>query len=88
MLSENQYYAKEGRLDIDYTFIHDGHVDTRPTSSYVLTVNEICRMHVEAGLQPVELLGSVDREPYQLGSPGLVIVSEKSARTGNNSPRS
>src|ERR1700730_1141414 len=65
MLSENQYHPREGRLDIQYTFIRDGRVETRPTSSYVLTVNEICRMHVEAGLEPVELLGSIQGEPYQ-----------------------
>ena len=75
MLSENQYHAREGRLDIQYTFVHAGQVETRPSSSYVLTVNEICRMHVEAGLQPVALLGSIGGEPYQLGSPRLIIIS-------------
>jgi SAM-dependent methyltransferase len=77
MLSENQYHPRAGRLDIQYTFIRDGQVETRPTSSYVLTVNEICRLHVEAGLQPVELLGSVNGEPYQLGSPRLILISAK-----------
>jgi len=77
MLSENQYHAREGRLDIQYTFIRDGQTDTRPSSSYVLTVSELCRMHVEAGLHPIDLLGSVNGEPYQLGSPRLILVSEK-----------
>lgn len=77
MLSENEYHPREGRLDIQYTFIRDGRVETRPSSSYVLTVNEICRMHAEAGLQPLELLGSIQGEPYQAGSPRLIIVSER-----------
>lgn len=77
MLSENQYHPREARLDIRYTFIRDGREDTRPSSSYVLTVNEICRMHVEAGLEPVELLGSISGEQYQLGSQKLILVSEK-----------
>jgi SAM-dependent methyltransferase len=81
MLSENQYHPREGRLDIQYTFIHGGETETRPSSSYVFTVSELCRMHVEAGLQPVELLGSVNGEPYQLGSPRLILVSEKSDAT-------
>ena len=52
MLSENQYYPREGRLDIQYTFVRDGRVETRPTSSYVLTVqDEICRIHEEAGMR-------------------------------------
>ncbi len=77
VLSENQYHPREGRLDIQYTFIRGGQTETRPTSSYVLTVNEICRMHVEAGLEPVELLSSIGGDPYQLGSPRLIVVSEK-----------
>jgi len=77
MLSENQYHPREGRLDIQYTFIRNGQVETRPTSSYVLTVNEICRMHAEAGLRPVELLGSINGEPYQPGSTRLILVSAK-----------
>jgi SAM-dependent methyltransferase len=77
MLSERRYHPREGRLDIDYTFIRDGVTDTRPSSCYVLTVNEICRLHEAAGLQPVELLGSANGEPYQMGSPRLILVSEK-----------
>lgn len=77
MLSENQYYPRESRLDIQYTFIRDGKAETRPLSSYVLTVNEICRMQSAAGLEPLELLGSIDGEAYQLGSPRLIVVSGK-----------
>jgi SAM-dependent methyltransferase len=77
MLSENQYDPRESRLDILYTFIRNGQEETRPSSSYVLTVNEICRMHVEAGLQVLDVLGSIGGEAYQLGSPRLIVVSEK-----------
>lgn len=79
MLSENQYHPREGRLDIQYTFIRGGEVDTRPTSSYTFTAAEICRMHSEAGLETVELLGSVVGEPYQLGSQRLILASQKAA---------
>jgi len=47
-------------------------LDTRPTSSYVFTVAEICRISVEAGFRTVELLGSTSGAPYQLGSPRLI----------------
>lgn len=77
MLSENQYHPAEGRLDIQYTFIHGGKVEKRPTSSYTFTAAEICHLHREAGLHPEELLGSAGGEPYQLGSPGLLMVSVK-----------
>jgi SAM-dependent methyltransferase len=58
MLSENQYHPAEGRLDIEYTFLQGGAVETRPTCSYTFTAAEICRMHAEAGLKPLDLLGS------------------------------
>ncbi len=77
VLSENQYHPREGRLDIQYTFIRRGVTETRPSSSYVLTVNEICRIHSEAGLEPVEHLSYDAATPFQLGSPGLILVSAK-----------
>ncbi len=80
MLSENQYHPREGRLDIQYTFVHEGKIETRPTSSYVFTVAEICRMGSESGLRTVELLSSSAGEPYQLGSPRLIFVLERESQ--------
>ena len=77
MLSENQYDAADSRLDVQYTFIWQGKAETLPTSSYVLTVSEIRRLHSEAGLEPLEMLSSVAGEPYQLGSPRLILVSRR-----------
>jgi SAM-dependent methyltransferase len=77
MLSENQYHPAEGRLDIEYTFIQGGTVETRPTASYTFTAAEICRMHAEAGLESLDLFGSTAGEPFQLGSPRLILISEK-----------
>ncbi len=77
VVSENRYDPAESRLDIDYTFIHQGKVETRPTSSYCFTSGEICRMHEESGLAVVELLTSLAGDAYQLGSPRLLLVSQK-----------
>jgi SAM-dependent methyltransferase len=77
MLSENEYHPAEGRLDIQYTFIQHGEVETRPSASYVFTVAELCRMHRAAGLEVIELLGSAAGEPYRLGSPRLILISKK-----------
>ena len=77
MLSENRYQPAESRLDIDYTFVRNGQVETRPTTSYVFTAGELCRMHMDAGLLPIELLSSTSSEPYQIGSPRLLLVSMK-----------
>ena len=76
-LSEARYDPAEGRLDVDYTFIRNGEVETRPTSSYCLTVAEMRRMHADAGLDTIELSAWGADGPYRLGSPGLLMVSEK-----------
>jgi SAM-dependent methyltransferase len=77
VISENRYHPAQSRLDIDYTFIHDGRVETRPISTYCFTTAEICRLHSAAGLQVLDLLDWYKHEPYQLGSRGLVVVSRK-----------
>jgi SAM-dependent methyltransferase len=76
-LSEARYEVAEGRLDIDYTFIRAGVIETRPSSSYVFTVAEMRRMHAEAGMETVELREWGDARPFQLGSQGLMMVSRK-----------
>lgn len=71
MLSENHYFPRESRLDIDYTFIQHGKVETRTISTYCFTTGEVCRMHAAAGLEVVNLVGSLAGEPY------LLVVSRK-----------
>ena len=77
MLSEHRYDPSESRLDTDYTFVRGGDSKTRTTTSYLYTAGELCRMHAEAGLRPVQMLGSTGAEPYRIGSPRLILVSAK-----------
>ena len=86
MLSENQYHPNDSRLEIQYTFIQGGRVETRPSASYVLTVAEICQMHGEAGLEVIELMGSISGEPYRVGSPALLVISRSAVRSGMRVP--
>ena len=44
VLSEARYVAEASRLDIDYTFIESGRMETRSSSSYLLTVAELTRL--------------------------------------------
>jgi SAM-dependent methyltransferase len=75
MLSECKYAAAASRMDIDYTFIQGGVVETRPTSSYVFTAAELGRMFESAGFEVTALNASVAGEPFQLGSRELVITA-------------
>jgi SAM-dependent methyltransferase len=76
-LSEARYDVAESRLDVDYTFVRNGEIETRPTSSYVFTVVELRTMHRGAGLETIELSAWGADGPYRLGSPGLLMVSRK-----------
>jgi SAM-dependent methyltransferase len=77
MLSRNWYHPAESRLQIEYTFISGGEQQTRDSSSYVFTTAELCRIHRDAGLEPVELLASLTGDAYELGSPRLLLISER-----------
>jgi SAM-dependent methyltransferase len=77
ILSDPRYDALAGRLDIDYIFIRGGSVETRPTSSYVFTVTEIRRMFGAAGFEVAAANAGYAGEPYQLGSPRLVIIAKR-----------
>jgi SAM-dependent methyltransferase len=75
--SKASYIAAASRLDIDYTFIQGGKIETRPSSSYVFTVAELTRMLAEAGFEVVSLAGGFAGERYELGSPRLVLTAQR-----------
>ena len=78
MLSEATPVAAESRLDIHYTFIQGEVIETRATSSYIFTAAELRNMLAEAGFEVLALNGGVAGEPFELGSPRLVITARRS----------
>jgi len=81
-LSQNKYDAAESRLDIQYTFVQNGKVDVRDASSYIRTLADLRRMLKRAGMEAIGCFSSLDRKPYELGSPRLLLVAEKREPTG------
>ena len=77
VMSKASYIASASRLDIDYTFIQGGKIEKRPSSSYVFTVAELTRMLAEAGFEVLSLNGGFAGEPYELGSPRLVLTAQR-----------
>lgn len=75
MLSERRYVAEASRLDIDYTFIVSGNTETHATSSYVLTALELTRLLEGAGFRVQSMNGGLSGEPFQLGSPRLILTA-------------
>ena len=77
ILSENRYDPWKSCLNIDYTFVRGGVIETRPTASYVFTAAELRRMLHTAGFETLSFHGGMADEPYQLGSPRLVIIARR-----------
>jgi len=77
MTSKATYIAAASRLDIDYTFIQDGKIETRPSSSHVFTVAELTRMLADAGFEVCSLNGGFAGECYELGTPRLVLTAKR-----------
>lgn len=78
MLSSNRYLASKSRLDIEYTFIQNGRMETRPASSYIFTASEYTRMLDRAGFDVLAMNGGIAGEAFELGSPRLVITARRS----------
>ncbi len=79
-LSARRYEAAESRLYIEYTFVRDGKQETREASEQVYTAAEIRRLLEQAGLSTLALYSSLDQQPYQIGSPRLILVAEKAGK--------
>ena len=77
VLSAASYSVEESRLDIDYTFIRDGVMDTRPASSYVFTVAELKRLLADAGFEVLSLNGGIAGERFELATPRLVLTARR-----------
>ena len=78
VLSQTRYVAEESRLDIDYTFIQGGSIETRPSSSYIFTTAELKRLLADAGFDVLGMAGGFAGEPFELGSPRLVLTAQRS----------
>jgi SAM-dependent methyltransferase len=76
VLSEARYVAEASRLDIDYTFIEGGRMETRSSSSYLVTVAELTRLLAGAGFTVVSLAGGLAGEPFDLGPHGLILTAQ------------
>jgi len=77
LLLEHHYAAADSRLETRYTFIRDGRAESRSSLHLVYTVAEIRALLSRAGLATIGLYGSTDGEPFELGSPRLLLVAEK-----------
>jgi SAM-dependent methyltransferase len=74
-LIEQHYDPVRARLDIQYTFIRGGSVDTRPASHRIYTYRELCRLLEEAGFAECTGQGSLEGDRFRLGAPRLLLTA-------------
>ena len=80
-----RYDPRRGRLHTEYTFIRDGHRDTRTGSQRVYSAGELCRMLERSGFEIEALYGGLDRRAFAIGSPHMVAVARRSVTSGSPS---
>ena len=76
-LESNHYHLAESCIETTYTFIRGGSTETRTGLQWVYTVGEIRAMLKEAGLATCSLYSSCAEQPFELGSPILIVIAEK-----------
>ncbi len=76
-LIEQSYRPAESCLETRYTFVQGQQTERRTGYHWVYTLGEIRRMLEEAELNPNQLYSSLAGEPYELGSPYLLLVAER-----------
>jgi SAM-dependent methyltransferase len=76
-VEENHYHAREGCLETRYTFVRGGESQTRTGLHWIFTAAEIVRFFEDAGLRVEGLHRSLSGEPFEAGSPLLVLVAAR-----------
>ena len=76
-LHETQYDPAAGQLTSSYTLIREAQVERKQAVYRVYTFRELAQMFRDVGFSGVVGYGSLQQEPYQLGSAGLWLVATK-----------
>lgn len=77
MLIENQYDARESCVQTTYTFIRNGKEEVHHAVHWIYTTGELCSMLKTAGFSVIDIFGSLDCDPYELGSDKMILIAEK-----------
>jgi SAM-dependent methyltransferase len=77
VLHETHYDPPTGRLTSDYVFIRGGQHERKQAVYQVYTYRELQWMFHEAGFETTAAYGSLNREPFALGSADLFVVARR-----------
>ncbi len=77
LVEDRSYDVNTGRVEEEWLLIRDGVLEEKHSSIRVYTYREIRRMLERAGFEDIQGYGSLEKEPFQLGSKRLYLVSRK-----------
>ena len=77
LLMEPEYDPLRSELHTAYTFVTGDGVETRHAYYRIYTCRELCHLFEAVGFVGLRLFGSLEGEPYELGSPGLWLVGTR-----------
>lgn len=75
--ARNRYDPLTGTMENLYTVTRGDRSETKRAVHRIYTASEVLRMLRGAGFSSFETFGSIEGEPFRLGSPTLVVVAEK-----------
>ncbi len=67
--------TRAGTMESVYVITRGGRSETKRAVTRIYTTREILRMLSNAGFEGFETLGSLEGEPFRLGSPNLLVVA-------------
>jgi SAM-dependent methyltransferase len=74
---DTRYDPLTARIENVFTFSRGGRSETKLASQRVYTLSELLRLLADAGLNAGRFFGSPAEDPFELGSPRLLLVAEK-----------
>ncbi len=75
--ARNRYDTLTATMENVYTATRGDRSETKRAVHRIYTANEILRMLEDAGFSNFETFGSIEAEPYRLGSPSLLVVAAR-----------
>ena len=76
-LEDRRFDHATSRVESEWTFVHDGRTERKSLSLRLYTYRELCRLLDEAGFGNHRAYGTLDLEPFGLGSTWLYMVTTK-----------
>lgn len=76
-LEENRYHLEESCVETIYTFVRKGETTVRSGVQWIYTLRELRGLLAQEGLRVEAVYQGVDRAPFALAAPYLILSAEK-----------